>query len=92
MAAGLHAELLSLAPVTDWTCTVQDDELLTGFANRDAATTGIELPLALEAGQEVWLDVDRAAIDEGQLLTLDADAGAGDRLGGRRVPRPDLDR
>ena len=70
--AGLHAELLSLAPVTDWTCTVQDDELLTGFANRDAATTGIELPLALEPGQEVWLDVDVPAIDEGQLLTLDA--------------------
>lgn len=69
---GLHAELLSLQPVTDWTCTVQDDELLTAFAAREAATADIELPLTLEPGQEVWLDVDLPAGDEDCLVRLDA--------------------
>jgi beta-galactosidase len=69
--AGLHAELLSLAPVTDWTCTVQNDEQLTDFAIHEAETTDSELPLTLEPGQEVWLDVDLPASDEGRLLRLD---------------------
>ncbi|MDX6283287.1 MAG: beta-galactosidase, partial [Kribbellaceae bacterium] len=69
--AGLHAELLSLYPVTDWTCTIQNDELLTDFAIHEAATTESELPLTLEPGQEVWLDVDVPASDEGRLLRLD---------------------
>jgi hypothetical protein len=68
---GLHAELLSLAPVTDWTCTVQNDELLTGFATHEAPATDIDLPLTLEPGQEAWLDVDLPACDEGRLLRLD---------------------
>ncbi|GAA0949542.1 hypothetical protein GCM10009554_48330 [Kribbella koreensis] len=69
--AGLHAELLSLAPVTDWTCAVQNDELLTDFAIHEAETTDLELPLSLEPGHEVWLDVDVPAGDEERLLRLD---------------------
>ena len=69
---GLHAELLHLQPVTDWTCTAQDDELLTAFATREAATTDIELPLTLEPGQEVWLDVDLPGGGEDCLVRLDA--------------------
>jgi hypothetical protein len=68
---GLHAELLSLEPVTDWTCTVQDDELLTAFATRETATTDIELPLTLEPGQEIWLDVDLPTGDEDCLVRFD---------------------
>lgn len=68
---GLHAELLGLSPVTDWTCTVQDDELLTAYAGREAAGTDIVLPLTLEPGQEVWLDVDLPADGEGRMLRLD---------------------
>jgi beta-galactosidase len=68
---GLHAELLSLQPVTDWTCTVQDDELLTAFAARGTAAADIELPLRLEPGQEVWLDVELPADRESLLVRLD---------------------
>jgi hypothetical protein len=68
---GLHAELLTLQPVTDWTCTVQDDVQLTAHASHEAATTEIELPLTLEPGQEVWLDVDLIAGDEDCLVRLD---------------------
>jgi len=69
---GVHAELLTLQPVTDWTCTAQDDELLTAFATRETATTDLELPLTLEPGQEVWLDVDLPAGDEDCLVRIDA--------------------
>jgi hypothetical protein len=68
---GLHAELLHLQPVTDWTCTAQDDELLTAFATREAATTDIELPLTLEPGQEVWLEVDLPDNGEDCVVRLD---------------------
>ncbi|MEU0096707.1 beta-galactosidase [Kribbella sp. NPDC006257] len=68
---GLHAELLTLRPVTDWACTVQDDELLTAHASRADSTTEIDLPLTLEPGEEVWLDVDLPAGDEDCLVRLD---------------------
>ncbi|MEU4393935.1 beta-galactosidase [Kribbella sp. NPDC023855] len=68
---GLHAELLHLQPLTDWTCTAQDDELLTAFATREAATTDIELPLTLEPGQEVWLEVDLPDSGEDCVVRLD---------------------
>lgn len=68
---GLHAELLHLQPVTDWTCTAQDDELLTAFATREAATTDIELPLTLEPGQEAWLEVDLPDSGEDCVVRLD---------------------
>ena len=62
---GLRAELLGLESVTDWTCAVQDDDVLTGFAaDADPADPAaperydIRLPLALEPGEEAWLDVD----------------------------------
>ncbi|TDU87184.1 glycosyl hydrolase family 35 [Kribbella voronezhensis] len=66
--AGLHAELLSLQPVMDWTCTVQDDELLTAFATGSTVTSDVELPLTLEPGEEVWLDIDLPADHEGLLI------------------------
>ncbi|WP_329263236.1 beta-galactosidase [Streptomyces pseudovenezuelae] len=55
----LRAELLGLEPVTDWACAVQDDDVLTGFAaTSDAERYEVRLPLALEPGEEAWLDVD----------------------------------
>ncbi|CAM5653990.1 hypothetical protein SALBM311S_02463 [Streptomyces alboniger] len=68
---GLRAELLSLEPVTDWSCAVQDDDLLTGFAAEAGPTQGVQLPLALEPGEEAWLDVDLPPSDEGFLVRLD---------------------
>ncbi|MFJ9003725.1 beta-galactosidase [Streptomyces canus] len=58
----LRAELLGLEPVTDWTCAVQDDDVLTRFAAEadpaDPERYDVRLPLALEPGEEAWLDVD----------------------------------
>ncbi|MPY59175.1 beta-galactosidase [Streptomyces spongiae] len=68
---GLHAELLALDPVTDWTCAVQDDDLLTGFAAGAGPAQEVHLPLALEPGEEAWLDVDLPPSDDGFLVRLD---------------------
>ncbi|MDN0199226.1 beta-galactosidase [Streptomyces sp. S.PNR 29] len=68
---GLRAELLSLEPVTDWSCAVQDDELLTGFAAGKGPAQDIRLPLALEPGEEAWLDIDLPPSDDGFLVRLD---------------------
>ncbi|WP_405060117.1 beta-galactosidase [Kribbella sp. NBC_01505] len=65
---GLGAELLTLDPVTGWSCTVQDDELLTAFAVSSSPGMTVDLPLALEAGEEAWLDVDLAASEVGYVL------------------------
>ncbi|MEJ1105850.1 MULTISPECIES: beta-galactosidase [unclassified Kribbella] len=65
---GLRAELLSLQPVTDWTCAVQDDELLTAFALQDGSATEIELPLSLEPGEEAWLDVELPTLQNGSVV------------------------
>ncbi|MFI6676276.1 beta-galactosidase [Kribbella sp. NPDC050470] len=65
---GLRAELLSLQPVTDWTCAVQDDELLTAFALQDGPATEIELPLTLEPGEEAWLDVRLPSLQNGSVV------------------------
>jgi hypothetical protein len=67
---GLQAELLSLQPVRDWTCTAQDDELLTAFATREDSVTDFKLPLALEPGEEVWLEVDLPDSAEDCLIRL----------------------
>ncbi|WSQ14553.1 beta-galactosidase [Streptomyces sp. NBC_01231] len=68
---GLRAELLSLEPVTDWSCAVQDDDLLTGFAAGAGPTQGVQLPLVLEPGEEAWLDVDLPPSDDGFLVRLE---------------------
>jgi beta-galactosidase len=68
---GLGAELLGLDPVTDWTCSAQDDELLTGFATEPAPGPEVRLPLALEPGEEAWLDVDLPPSHDGLLVRLD---------------------
>ncbi|WP_202869976.1 beta-galactosidase [Kribbella caucasensis] len=69
---GLHAELLSLEPVTDWACAAQDDELLTAYAGHDGgSSTDVELPLVLKPGEEAWLDVELPATEGGFLLRLD---------------------
>ncbi|GAB2656132.1 beta-galactosidase [Kribbella swartbergensis] len=65
---GLRAELLELQPVTDWTCAVQDDELLTAFARQDGTATEIELPLTLEPGEEAWLDVELPSLQNGSVV------------------------
>jgi beta-galactosidase len=51
------AELLRLAPVRDWRVEPQPDTALIGLAGSDSRGEDVELPLELEAGQEVWLDV-----------------------------------
>ncbi|MEU9627200.1 beta-galactosidase [Streptomyces luteogriseus] len=70
---GLRAELLALDPVTDWTCSAQDDDLLTGFATEAAPRQEVEvlLPLSLAPGEEAWLDVDLPPSHDGLLLRPD---------------------
>jgi hypothetical protein len=70
---GLRAELLALDPVTDWTCSAQDDDLLTGFATEAAPRHEVEvlLPLSLAPGEEAWLDVDLPPSHDGLLLRPD---------------------
>lgn len=70
---GLRAELLGLEPVTGWSCSVQDDELLTGFAAEAGPARDVRLPLALEPGEEAWLDVDLPLSDDGFLVRLDGE-------------------
>ncbi|WP_327639883.1 beta-galactosidase [Kribbella sp. NBC_00482] len=65
---GLRAELLVLDPIRDWTCAVQDDELLTAFALRRESGPEIELPLTLAAGEEAWLDVELPTLENGLLV------------------------
>jgi hypothetical protein len=65
---GLRAELLSLQQVTDWTCAVQDDELLTAFAGHDEPSSEIELPLTLAPGEEAWLDVELPSLQNGSVV------------------------
>ncbi|MFK4089566.1 beta-galactosidase [Kribbella sp. NPDC020789] len=67
----LGAELLTLDPVTGWSCAVQDDELLTAFAVSSSPGPTIELPLELAAGEEAWLDVDVDDGKEGYVLGFD---------------------
>ncbi|MFF1820751.1 beta-galactosidase [Kribbella sp. NPDC058245] len=69
--AGLSAELLTLEPVTGWSCTVQDDELLTAFAVSSSPGQTVELPTELEAGEEAWLDVDVPLSETGYVLRLE---------------------
>ncbi|MFD5908311.1 beta-galactosidase [Streptomyces massasporeus] len=68
---GLRAELLALDPVTDWTCSAQNDDLLTGFATEAAPGQEVPLPLALAPGEEAWLDVDLPPSHNGLLLRPD---------------------
>ncbi|WP_030598488.1 beta-galactosidase [Streptomyces fulvoviolaceus] len=69
---GLRAELLGLEPVTGWTCATQDDDVLTGFAaETDPERYDVRLPLALEPGEEAWLDVELPPSDDGFLVRLD---------------------
>ena len=63
-----RAELLSLEPVTGWTCAAQDDELLTAFAVQSEPGEDVVLPLTVQSGSEVWLDVELPASDTGYLL------------------------
>ncbi|MER7479493.1 beta-galactosidase [Streptomyces sp. NPDC126510] len=70
---GLRAELLTLDPVTDWTCAAQDDDLLTAFATETESAPGqeVRLPLVLAPGEEAWLDVDLPPPHDGLLLRPD---------------------
>lgn len=69
---GLRAELLALEAVRDWSCAAQDDELLTAFAARSGPTEAVRLPLALEPGEEAWLDVGLPPSPDGCLVRLEA--------------------
>jgi hypothetical protein len=51
------AALLRLAPVRDWQVEAQPDEAILALSQKEGTGTAIELPLALAAGEEVWLDV-----------------------------------
>lgn len=65
-----HAELLALEPVTGWSCTTQDDELLAEFASAGGTAHPVELPLTLEPGEEAWLDVELPSSEGGTLLRV----------------------
>ena len=65
---GLRAELLTLDPVRDWTCAVQDDDMLTAFARAREPGAEIDLPLALAPGEEAWLDVELPTLENGVVL------------------------
>ncbi|MET7280603.1 beta-galactosidase [Kribbella sp. NPDC005582] len=69
--SGLGAELLTLEPVTEWACSVQDDELLTAFAVSAGPGRTVELPLKVKPGDETWLDVDLPASETGHVLRFD---------------------
>jgi hypothetical protein len=70
--AQVRPELLTLRPVTGWSCTAQDDRALLGYAqDGDPDGERVDLPLALEPGGEVWLDVDLPAGAAGWLVHLD---------------------
>ncbi|MEU9222900.1 beta-galactosidase [Streptomyces massasporeus] len=68
---GLRAELLTLDPVTDWTCTAQDDDQLTAFATEATPGQEVRLPLALAPGEEAWLDLGLPPSHDGLLLRPD---------------------
>ncbi|WP_427885811.1 beta-galactosidase [Kribbella sp. GL6] len=65
---GLHAELLTLSPIGDWTCTAQDDELLTEFAGQREEGAEVDLPLTLRPGEEAWLDLALPTLENGALI------------------------
>ncbi|MBO3731411.1 beta-galactosidase [Glycomyces niveus] len=54
---GGGATLLRLEAVRDWQVEAQADHALLALSAKDSTGTVIELPLELEAGEEVWLDV-----------------------------------
>lgn len=64
----LRAELLTLSPVVDWVCAVQDDELLTAFAAQEVPGSAVELPLTLRPGEEAWVDVTLPSSEQGMVL------------------------
>ncbi|MGZ0148822.1 beta-galactosidase [Kribbella sp. WER1] len=65
---GLRAELLTLSEIRDWTCSTQNDELLTDFASRREAGVDVELPLTLRPGAEAWLDLALPTLENGALV------------------------
>jgi beta-galactosidase len=78
-------ELLRLAPVENWQVEAQPDSAIIALAGQDATGTGVELPLELAPGEEVWLDVPvpdggQSLRFEGEQVRLSAFAG-GELLG-----------
>ena len=70
-AGPIRPELLTLRPVTGWSCTAQDDTALLAYAGADApGGERVDLPLVLDPGAEVWLDVDLPAGAAGWLVRL----------------------
>lgn len=52
-----RAELLHLEPVRGWDVLAQDDGELLTLAQRSAPSTPTDLPLRLDAGDEVWVEM-----------------------------------
>ncbi|MCW6004903.1 beta-galactosidase [Micromonospora sp. CPCC 205371] len=67
----VRAELLSLRPVTGWSCTTEDDAALTAYANTASKGEAVELPVVLEAGEETWLDVELPPSTVGWVIRLE---------------------
>jgi len=66
----VRPELLTLHPVTGWSCTTQDDNALLEYASAGQPGEQVDLPIVLEPGAETWLDVDLPAGAEGWLVHL----------------------
>jgi len=70
--ARIRPELLTLQPVTGWSCATQNDAALLAYV-RDGPTDGerIGLPVTLAPGAEAWLDIDLPAGPTGWLVHLE---------------------
>ncbi|MFC3808938.1 beta-galactosidase [Terrabacter sp. MAHUQ-38] len=70
----LRPQLLQVTPVHGWSCAVEPDTVLTRYAARlDEDGAVVDLPLTLEPGTELWLDVDVPALPDGHVIAVDGE-------------------
>ena len=70
--ARVRPELLTLQPVTGWSCATQNDAALLDYAlGGPADGSRVSLPVVLAPGAEAWLDVDLPPSPPGWLVHLE---------------------
>jgi beta-galactosidase len=70
----LRAQLLRVTNVEGWSCGAEPDTVLTQYAGRPPEDGDVvDLPLTLEPGAELWLDVDVPALTGGHVIEVDGD-------------------